>query len=93
MRLETVSSNPKPNWKNSSDQIKSTPKFIRKGLTVLVYPTEYSKTTVKGKWGDREVYIVETKEYGKIYVSPLQFVKISDMFNEDYSSAVTVTLE
>lgn len=79
-------------WEEASKKVLGTPKFVAKGTKVIVEPTEPVLTQVKGRYGQREMYIVETKGHGLIYVSPMQLVKVARAFNGDYSSAVTVEL-
>lgn len=80
-------------WKASADKEFEKPKFLKKGTMVtIVFATEPTRTQVDGKFGKREMYIVETKEYGKVYVSPIQLLHIADVAKEDFKSNMTVEL-
>jgi hypothetical protein len=68
-------------------KIRNTPKFVKTGKTIIVEvspPPEYAPE-VDGKFGKRPMYIVVTKEYGKIYVTPLKFMEIAEKFHGDFS--------
>jgi len=79
-------------WETYRKDVLGTPKFLRKGTKVLVKPTPPRKVKVEGRYGDRDMFIIETVDYGLIYISQLQLVQIADSFNGKYESAVTVEL-
>jgi len=80
-------------WEKQAKDVLTTPKFLSRGTKVLIMPkTIPHPMEVEGRFGKRPVYIVESKEHGLIYVSPLQLVKIVEAFNGNYESAVTVEL-
>lgn len=80
-------------WEKTAKQILDTPKFLKRGTKVIVLPnTPPREVEVEGRFGKRKVYIVETKCYGFIYVTPLQLTRIVEAFDGDYSNAVTVEL-
>lgn len=64
-------------WKTTSDGILETPKFLKRGTHVTVKPTPPEETEIEGNYGKRTVYIIDTTEFGLIYVAPLQVVKIA----------------
>jgi len=84
--------NKQTSWKETSQKVLETPKFLKRGTKVLVLPTEPLHTEVKGRYGQREMYIIETKEKGFIYVSPMQIVAIARAFDGKFDDAVTVEL-
>jgi len=57
-----------------------------------VATTNPMKKQVEGRFGPREMYIVETVENGLVFVSPMQLVAIARAFDGKYDSAVTVEL-
>jgi len=77
-------------WTKSQDAIRAKGKFPRKGMKCVILPTEPYTEEVDGKFGKRKMYVVESKEYGKLYVNEYQFLHITEVFNGDYSSGVTV---
>lgn len=83
---------PQTKWEQYRKDILGTPKFLKRGIKILVEPTEPKECTVEGRYGERGMYIVETKEHGLVYISPMQLVKIVDAFAGKYESAVTVEL-
>jgi len=80
-------------WEKQAKDVLTTPKFLSRGTKVLIMPkTIPHPMEVEGRFGKRPVYIVESKEHGLIYVSPLQLVKIVETFDGNYESPVTVEL-
>lgn len=80
-------------WEKASKNVLETPKFLKAGTKVLINPeTIPHPIEVEGRYGKRPVYVVESKEHGLIYVSPLQLVKIVKAFDGNYDSPVTVEL-
>jgi hypothetical protein len=80
-------------WKERVEKERKTPKFVKAGTMVLVDPkTIPQEIQVEGKFGKRKMFIVDTKDVGLVYVTPLQMMHINDVFNENYSEPVTVTL-
>lgn len=86
------------NWPKAGKTERNKPKWIKRGTKVLVdakVPPKAVKVT--GKYGEREVYIIETKEYGQVYVNNMQIIHISqvleDVFGDKpYNEFVTVEL-
>lgn len=80
-------------WEKASTAVLTSPKFLKRGSKVIVLPQTVPKEVeVEGRYGKHKMFIVETRDYGLIYVSKLQLVKIVEAFNGDYSSGVTVEL-
>lgn len=79
-------------WNKRANKERETPKFLQKGTKVLVLPTEPTEALVEGKFGKQRMYIIQTKEYGAVYVSAKQFIHIDQVFDSNYNSAVTVEL-
>ena len=79
-------------WEIASNKVLTTPKFVRRGTKVLVRPVDPQEIEVDGRFGKRQMYIIETVENGLVLVSPMQLVKIARVFNGDFTSAVTVEL-
>lgn len=81
----------KPNtWNKSQESIKKKGKFAKKGMITIILPTEPYKESVEGKYGKRDMYVVESKEYGKLYVNDFQFLHICDVFAGNFSTPITV---
>jgi len=83
---------PQVMWEKYKKDVLGTPKFLRKGTKILVKPTSPIKKQVEGRYGPRDMYIVETVENGLVFVSPMQLVAIAKAFDGKYESAVTVEL-
>lgn len=80
-------------WEKRRKEILETPKFLAKGTKVIIFPkTVPHPIEVEGRFGKRPMYVVESKEYGLIYVSPLQLVKIVEAFDGNFESGMTVEL-
>jgi len=67
-------------WQKYNKEERETVKFLKTGteIEVLIDFEPKFDPAVKGKYGDRPMYIINTKEYGLIYVSPRQFIKIAE---------------
>lgn len=81
-------------WKARADKERETPKFLKIGTVItidfdvdLIYHPK-----VAGKFGERPMYIVETKEYGKIFISPIQLLHIQNVAKGDFKGRMTVEL-
>ena len=73
--------------------MKETPKFLRKETMVIVDASFSPKdTTVEGKFGKRKMNIINTTDYGLIYISDTQLMKIVDSLRAANFENVTVTL-
>lgn len=72
--------------------MKNTPKFVKRGNGITVLPEiEPIKTEVDGRYGKREMYVIETAELGKVYITGIQLVQIDRllMARGDYSEPLT----
>jgi len=80
-------------WAEITDKERSEPKFLARGTKVMVNgkvaPIESVST---GRYGQRKVYILMTQDYGRIFVSPTQLIKISEAFNGKFDDVLTVEL-
>lgn len=69
-------------WQKTLEAEKTQAKWLRQGTRVSVQlDVEPRSTSVPSGFGDkkpRKVYLVETSEYGTIYVSPIQMIAICD---------------
>lgn len=80
-------------WKVIAEKEFETPKFLKKGTMItVVLATEPARATVDGKFGKRAMYIIETKEFGKVYVSNTQLLHIADVAKGDFKGNLTVEL-
>ena len=79
-------------WIKTTKDILTTPKFLKRGTKVMIEPDAPIEKEVDGKYGTRTMYMVNTREYGLVFVSALQLVAIAKAFNGDYSSAINVEL-
>lgn len=83
----------KEHWSSIAKKEKDTAKFLRKGTVIMVDPNYTPvKTTVAGRFGERDMYIVNTLEYGLIFVSPIQLMHIVDVAKDDFGSPFSVEL-
>ena len=82
----------KNTWTVVSESIRKNPKWLKQGTTIIVEAEAPVRTTVKGKFGDRDAYIIKTTDFGYVYVTPLQVVAINNAFKADFSSAITFVL-
>ena len=80
-------------WNMQSEKIKKEPKWLKKGSMVSIdLRIEPSRTTVKGRFGDRDVYIAYSTEFGNIYVTPIQLLHICELAKGDFSGVMTAEL-
>ena len=80
-------------WNAQANKIKEAAKWIKKGTMVNVdLRIDPSRTTVKGRFGDREVYIVYTADFGNVYVTPIQLLHICELAKGDFSGVMTAEL-
>lgn len=80
-------------WTKTAEKEKATAKFLKAGTLVVLDPSVAPREEmVEGKFGKRKMFVVQTKDFGAIYLSPTQLMKANDAFNGDYTSALTVTL-
>lgn len=80
-------------WKATSEQVMQTAKWLKKGTLVTVDASFAPLlSTIDGQYGKRQVYMINTREYGLIYVSPLQLVRIADQLEESHFKNVTVEI-
>jgi hypothetical protein len=80
-------------WKATEEKERDKPKFLKAGNTVTVdLAKEPIRATVDGKFGKREMYIIETVEYGNVYVSPVQLLHIAATAKGDFKGKMTVGL-
>lgn len=71
----------KTDWNSIAERERQTAKFLRKGTRVTLLPTAPQETTIEGKYGKRRMFIVDTVEFGLVYVSPVQFLAISQVYS------------
>lgn len=85
-------------WKTKAAKERATPKFVKRGTIVMVDgrigPLE---VMVKGRYGERNMWIIYTKEFGLVYVSSLQLMHIAEVLeavpdNKGYEDFVSVEL-
>jgi len=79
-------------WIKASKGVMDTPKFLKRGTKVMVTPDAPIEQEVDGKYGKRKMFIINTKEYGLVFVSQLQLVAIAQTFDGNFESAITVEL-
>lgn len=81
-------------WKLRADKERETPKFLKHGTMVTIdFDAELIyKPKVQGKFGERPMYIITTKEYGQIFISPIQLLHIQDVAKGDFKGQMTVEL-
>lgn len=80
-------------WETASTKVLETPKFLKQGTKVIVNATVMPrKTEVEGRYGKREVYIIDTSDYGLVYVNGLQLVHIVEVLQTAKFENVTVEL-
>lgn len=80
-------------WMKTQKEILATPKWLKRETKVIVIASaEPVKRSIEGRYGPREVYMVDTVDYGLIYVSPLQLVKIVDALRRSEYKNTTVEL-
>jgi hypothetical protein len=80
-------------WNSRAQKERLKPKFLKKGTLVTVdAKTAPQSEMVDGKFGKREMWKVETVEYGMIHVSAIQMIHINEVFKGNYSEPVTVEL-
>jgi hypothetical protein len=82
-------------WKDRTAKEKSTPKFLKAGTLVMVDPkVAPQQQQVEGKFGKRAMWIIQTKDYGLVYITPVQMIKLGEVLetNDNYNDIVTVAL-
>ena len=81
-------------WKETQTEIFQKAKFLKQGTSVRVVAATLPKeVTIEGKYGKRPMYIIETMEYGLVYVSPLQMAKIVEYLeSNNFKTPTTVIL-
>jgi hypothetical protein len=83
-------------WKEQGEIERNKPKFLGKGTKFTVPPEQPDDLpvmeTVEGSWGkDRNVYVIWTSEFGRVYVSVPQFCKIVETLNfYEYKKPVVI---
>ena len=80
-------------WIGQAEKIRKLAKFIKKGTMIHVdLRVEPSRTTVEGRFGKREMYIVYTSDFGNVYVTPIQFLHICELAKGDFSGVMVAEL-
>jgi len=81
-------------WKKKHLKERETPKYVKAGTRLTFNPLgrEPEEVEVEGNYGKRRMFIVECEELGLVYVSPTQFIKISEALAA-FEFANTTTLE
>lgn len=80
-------------WKAIEENEREKPKFLKAGNKVTVdFSKEPIRATVDGKFGKREMYIIDTSEYGNVYVSIVQLLQIASVAKGDFKGKMMVEL-
>jgi hypothetical protein len=80
-------------WKATEEKEREKPKFLKQGSMVTVdLSKEPIQANVDGKFGKREMYIIDTNEYGNVYVSIAQLLHIASVAKGDFKGKMTVEL-
>lgn len=78
-------------WTRGKQEVRNKPKWLKLGTLVIIKPAiAPQEIEIDGKWGPRKVWVLATKEYGLIYVTPLQYVKIAEVVEAANFEDVTV---
>lgn len=81
-------------WSRSHKKEFETPKFIKPPVELTINIETPPKTVqVKGKYGERTMYVVEDQKLGNIYLSPKQFIIVSGSIGDLTKGYQHVTLE
>lgn len=81
-------------WKSKADKERETPKFLKaKTMITVDFDEDLAyNPKVAGKYGERPMYIIQTVEYGKIYITPIQLLNIQDLAKGDFKGKMSVEL-
>lgn len=81
-------------WKSRADKERATPKFLKAGTFITIdFDVDLTyNPKVAGNFGDRPMYIIETKEFGKVFITPRQLIHIQDVAKGDFKGKMTVEL-
>lgn len=80
-------------WQKTGEEQRALAKFLARDIHVTVnLEAAPHPTTVEGKYGKRKMYIIDTKEYGATYVTPLQLIRICELAGDLKKGFVAVTL-
>lgn len=71
----------------------NTAKWIKKGTKVIIdAKTTPKETTTEGQYGKRSAFIINTIDFGLIYVNPMQLVTIVVQLKANDYKNITVEL-
>jgi len=80
-------------WDKTRNEVLTTAKWLKRGTLILVdAKQEPMETTIDGQWGKRNVYIIGTTDYGLIYVTPVQLVRIAKLLEQHNYKNTTINL-
>lgn len=80
-------------WKSRVEKERNKPKFLKTGTKVKIdFSFEPIEEQVDGKYGKRPMFIIETVEYGTVYVNAKQLMHIADVAKNDFADKMTVEL-
>lgn len=81
-------------WIKMASNVLETAKFVRAGTKIDVIPSVVPmETTVEGRYGKRKMFVINTENYGYIYVTGLQLVKVAEALQKhDFKEVVTVEI-
>ena len=78
-------------WTTTQTKLLETAKYPQKEKMYLIEPKpEPTSITEEGKYGKQTMYIVKSREAGMLKLNQWQFLKVCEMFNGKFDSAVTV---
>jgi hypothetical protein len=89
---EKIAKSIKSAFETTQMKLLTTAKFVKQGTKLRVRPQVPKDVEVEGRFGKRKMYIIDTQDFGLVYVTPLQFLHICEVFNGDYSQPVTVEI-
>ena len=70
-------------WKTTGKKERDLAKFVKAGTTISINMAVAPKaTTVKGKFGEQRMYVVETKEFGLVYMRPLKIAMVAELIGD-----------
>lgn len=81
------------NWKKLGVEEKKMAKFVTAGTSLSVdVEAGARETTVEGRYGKRKMFIIETKEFGAVYITPLRAIRLSDEVGDLTIGWMVITL-
>lgn len=65
-------------WNKQATKERDKAKFLPRNKTIRIYPDKEPLTvSVDGKWGKREMYVLNTS-IGLVYFTPVQFIEVTE---------------